>query len=132
MAHKPEFLLIEDNLIDQIVIKQLLKKVFNITELSITNNGREGIIWLTNNKKKHHSLIILLDIQMPIMNGFEFLNEFHKQSEDFKKEIKIYVLSSTLDTNEIEEIKNSKYITDFLSKPLSIEEFKTKIYSTPY
>ncbi|MEZ0182439.1 response regulator [Flavobacterium oncorhynchi] len=130
MMPKPEFLLIEDNLIDQLVIKQLLKKVFNITELSITNDGNEGILWLNNNKKRNQSLVILLDIQMPIMNGFDFLNEFHKLSEDFKRGIQIYVLSSTLDTNEIQEIKNSKYITDFLSKPLSIEEFKTKIYLT--
>ncbi len=130
MITKPEFLLIEDNLIDQLVIKQLLKKVFNITELSITNDGNEGILWLNNNKKKNQTLVILLDIQMPVMNGFDFLNEFHKLSEDLKREIQIYVLSSTLDTNEIQEIKNSKYITDFLSKPLSIEEFKTKIYLT--
>lgn len=52
MITKPEFLLIEDNLIDQLVIKQLLKKVFNITELSITNDGNEGILWLNNNKKR--------------------------------------------------------------------------------
>lgn len=130
MTYNLEFLLIEDNLIDQLVIKQLLKKILNITEVNITNDGNEGILWLKNNLKRHQSLIILLDIQMPIMNGFDFLNEFHQLSENSKKDIQIYALSSTLDLDEIQKIKNNKYITDFLNKPLSIEEFKKKIYLT--
>jgi CheY-like chemotaxis protein len=73
MEPNPIFLVIEDNLIDQLVISQLLKKVLHVDQIVIANNGREGIEWLTT-KKKNQSLIILLDIQMPIMNGFEFLN----------------------------------------------------------
>ena len=73
MQLKPVFLVIEDNLIDQLVITQLLKKVLEIEQIIIVNNGKEGIEWLTT-KKKNQSLIILLDIQMPIMNGFEFLD----------------------------------------------------------
>ncbi|PIF33265.1 response regulator receiver domain-containing protein [Flavobacterium sp. 9] len=121
------FLLIEDNLIDQLVTKQLLKKVFSIEQVSIANNGKEGIQWLNNNKRiNHQPLIILLDIQMPIMNGFEFLDEFHKLSKDTKKGVQIYVLSSTLDADEIKLIEENEYVTDFLNKPFPIEELKTK------
>ncbi|KUJ62271.1 histidine kinase [Flavobacteriaceae bacterium CRH] len=126
MEFKPVFLLIDDNLIDQVVIKQLIRKTLD-ADVIITNNGEEGIRWLYDHQDLK-SLIILLDIQMPIMNGFGFLSEYDKLSEEFKKEIHIYVLSSTLDADEIKQIEDNNYVTDFLSKPLPIEEFKKKIY----
>lgn len=125
MQLKPVFLVIEDNLIDQLVITQLLKKVLEIEQIIIANNGQEGIEWLTT-QKKNQPIIILLDIQMPIMNGFEFLNAFHELNKEIKKEIEIYVLSSTLDPDELEHINKNNYVTGFLNKPFPIEEFKRK------
>lgn len=127
MKFKPIFLLIEDNLIDQLVIKQLLKKVMDITEVNITNNGMEAIQWLDDNQNLHQSIIILMDIQMPIMNGFSFLNAYENLNEEFKKDIQIYVLSSTLDLDEIKKIKENKYVVGFLNKPLQIGEFQKQI-----
>lgn len=124
MEIKPIFLVIEDNLIDQLVIKQLLTKVLDIDQIIIANNGREGIQWLVT-KNNDRPLIILLDIQMPIMNGFEFLEEFHKLKKGIKKGIQIYILSSTLDPDEIAAITANKYVSAFLNKPFPIDEFKT-------
>jgi len=123
MEFKETFLLIEDNLIDQLVIKQLFKKVLKIDQIAIANNGKEGIEWITENKNKQ-SLIILLDIQMPIMNGFEFLETYDKLKNELKKDTQIFILSSTLDPDEIDIINSNNYITGFLNKPFPIEEFK--------
>lgn len=125
MQSVPVFLVIEDNLIDQLVTKQLLKKILDIDQIVIANNGKEGIEWLSI-KKSSQSVIILLDIQMPIMNGFEFLEEFHKLDKEIRKETKIYVLSSTLDPEEIEHINKNNDVTGFLNKPFPIEEFRNK------
>lgn len=125
MHLKPLFLVIEDNLIDQLVIQQLLKKVLEIDQIIIANNGEEGINWLRD-QKKTSLIIILLDIQMPVMNGFQFLDEFHKLDSEIKKGIQIYVLSSTLDSEELEHINKNDDVTGFLSKPFPIEEFKNK------
>lgn len=130
MQPKADFLLIEDNLIDQIVAQQLLKKVLNIEQISITNNGLEGLNWIIQNKKQNQKLIILLDIQMPIMNGFEFLNEFEKLNEEIKKEIQIYAISSTLNPEEIKKIKQNKNVVYFLNKPLPAEELKKQLISS--
>jgi len=126
MQLKPVFLVIEDNLIDQLVISQLLKKVLEIEQIVISHNGKEGLEWLTA-QKQIQSVIILLDIQMPIMNGFEFLEAFHKLDKKLKKETQIYVLSSTLDADELEHINKNPYVTGFLNKPFPIEEFKRKL-----
>jgi CheY-like chemotaxis protein len=127
MDLKPVFLLIEDNLIDQLVIKQLIKKSLD-SDINITNNGREGLEWLYNHQDLNQTLIILLDIQMPIMNGFDFLEEYDKLSDEFKKENQIYVLSSTLDSDEIKKIRENNYVTEFLNKPFPIEDFKKKLH----
>jgi CheY-like chemotaxis protein len=131
MEFKYVFLLIEDSDIDKLVIKQLLKKVLDVTNVNTVNNGKEGIEWIMNHRKSFdQSLVILLDIQMPIMNGFEFLLAYDKLSADLKHETQIFVLSSSLVREEIKRIKSNRYVTDFLSKPIAIKEFGDILYPT--
>ncbi|WP_338841065.1 response regulator [Flavobacterium ginsenosidimutans] len=122
--YKPQFVIIEDNLIDQFITKKLLKKGLDVNPLYIANNGKEGIDWLLKNPN-HNSLVIFLDIQMPIMNGFEFLDEFSRLPEDIKEKIRIYVLSSTLDIDEIKKAKENKYVSDFWNKPFRLDTLKS-------
>lgn len=124
MQFKPQFVIIEDNLIDQFITKKLLKKGLDVNPVFIANNGKEGIEWLLKNPN-HNSLVILLDIQMPIMNGFEFLDEFSRLAEDVKERIEIFVLSSTLDSDEIRKAKENKYVSDFWSKPFRLDTLKS-------
>lgn len=126
MEFNTTFLLVEDNLIDQLIIKQLFKKILNISQIAIANNGKEGIDWIKANRNTG-ALIILLDIQMPIMNGLEFLDAFDKLKNEIKKEVQIFVLSSTLDAEEIDLINGNNYVTGFLNKPFPIEEFRNII-----
>ncbi len=124
-----KILIIDDNIIDKIVTKKLLKKTLGITEKSSTNNGKEDIQWLRNlSHNPEESLIILLDIKMPEMDGFEFLTAYEKFSEDFKNNTQIFMLSSTLDPEDISHAKNNKYVKTLLSKPLPITEFGEIIY----
>ena len=51
MEFNSTILLIEDNLIDQLVTKQLLKKILDINQVAIANNGLEGLQWIIKNKK---------------------------------------------------------------------------------
>ncbi|MDR6845688.1 response regulator [Flavobacterium granuli] len=124
------FLVIEDNQIDQFITKQLFKKILDISEINIVNNGKEGIKWVCENRKIiNESLIILLDIQMPIMNGSQFLLEYEKLEDELKRRTQIFMLSSSLDTDEIENLKSNVYVTDFLNKPICVKEFGKRIYS---
>ena len=65
---------------------------------------------------------------MPEMDGFEFLTAYEKFSEDFKNNTQIFMLSSTLDPEDISRAKNNKYVKTLLSKPLPIKEFCEMIY----
>lgn len=120
MPFRSQFIIIEDNLIDQFVTKKLLKKGLDVNPLFIANNGKEGLEWLLKHQN-NQPLVIILDIQMPIMNGFQFLDEFERLAEDVKDKIEIFVLSSTLDTDEINKVKENKYVSDFWNKPFRLE-----------
>ena|SRR5436190_1426114 len=126
MKNNNIFLLIEDNPIDQIITRQLFKKVLDINDLNIVNNGLEGINWITD-AVLDKPLIVLLDINMPIMNGFEFLEVFKNFSDEIKANVDIYILSSTLDPNEIEKIKTHDLLKGHLIKPFSPKEFEAII-----
>nr|WP_315197496.1 response regulator [uncultured Flavobacterium sp.] len=122
------FLVIEDNHIDQYIASQLFKKKLDVTEINIANNGKEGIQWIRDNRQKTNKpLVIILDVQMPIMNGAQFLFEYEKLDSELKKETQIFMLSSSLDGDEIKHLKDNIYVTDFLSKPICIKEFCKKI-----
>ncbi|RYJ39515.1 Response regulator receiver protein [Flavobacterium anhuiense] len=105
-----------------------MKKGLDINPAYIANNGKEGMNWILKNQNLN-PLIILLDIQMPVMNGFEFLEEFDRLPEDVKEKIEIFVLSSTLDSDEIKKVKENKYVTDFWNKPFRLEILKNAFLS---
>lgn len=123
MKHNYKILIIDDNIIDQIVTKQLLKKKLNITETYAVSSGKDGIEWLENFiTGVEDKLVILLDIKMPEMDGFAFLEEFEKLDKKNSRQIIIFMLSSTLDPKDKKRAKNNVYVKRLLSKPLPTDE----------
>ena len=119
------FLLIEDNLIDQLITTKLLKNTFDHFEFNVVSNRKQGLDWLDKFNYTHtNQLIILLDIKMPQMDGFEFLSHYEALPEELKKKTQIFMLSSTLDPNDIKRATENFYVKKLFSKPLAVSEFK--------
>lgn len=127
MLNDYTFLLIEDNTIDQIVTTQLLKKLLGVQQINLAKNGYEAISWLNNFNETNKNLIILVDIKMAEMDGIEFLSEFEKLHEAVKSKSQIFMLSSTLDQQEIQEAQNNIYVKKVLSKPLPAKQLEALI-----
>jgi CheY-like chemotaxis protein len=69
--------------------------------------------------------IILLDLNMPEMSGWSFLENFEKIESSLSKEIRIYILSSSQDDKDIERSKNHLSVNSYLVKPLTRDKILT-------
>ncbi len=124
MKDKLRFLVVDDNKIDQLVSRQLLKTKFGITDVTPASNGNEALEWLAAHAKDENcaGVIVLLDIKMPEMDGFTFLEAFDRLEEGVKNNTRIIMVSSTLDPVDIERAEKHKQVKKLLTKPLPIVE----------
>src|SRR5476649_1859916 len=109
-------LLIDDNYIDNFVTRKILEGSKFAETIIVVRTATEAITALANGTVKPD--VIFVDVRMPMMGGFEFLEEYAKIDID-KENIKIYMLSSSLDPTDMKKSIDNKYITQFIHKPLT-------------
>lgn len=120
-------LCVDDDPITLMLSKMVLNKASFCNELVTAKNGEEAILYfenllITNNNDNNYPKLIFLDLNMPIMNGWEFLDTFiEKELHHTFKEIKVIILSSTVDPNDIEKSKKYPIVIKFLPKPINKE-----------
>lgn len=107
-----------------------VKKVIEVNKLSENviefRNGQEALDFFST-CSDHQKLpdVILLDINMPVMNGWEFIEEFKKLKPAFSKNIMLYVVSSSVDRTDVEKAKSLSNVHDYLIKPMTASQLKT-------
>ena len=109
-------LLIDDNYIDNFVTRKILENSNFAETIVVVRSADEAINTLREGLVKPN--VIFLDIRMPVMSGFEFLDEYDKLDID-KENIKIFMLSSSLDPVDLRKSSDNKYISQFIHKPLT-------------
>ncbi|MEH6619819.1 response regulator [Maribacter arcticus] len=112
--------------------KRIIEKVDFCNKIIVYNNGQEAIDGIYELIKTKEQLpdVILLDINMPVMDGWEFLVEFKKLQNLFSKKIHIYIASSSVDPRDIERVKNYKEVSDYILKPITPDDLGKIISAT--
>lgn len=118
-------LCVDDDSITIMLSKMVLTRAAYAKEIATATNGEEALQYLDNlidTKSTSAPRLIFLDLNMPIMGGWEFLDAFSqaKYREAFP-DCKVIVLSSTIDPKDIEKSKSYDMVLDFMPKPISKE-----------
>ncbi|HJY14333.1 MAG TPA: response regulator [Flavobacterium sp.] len=121
-------MIIDDNLVDLYIISRMIvKNNFGKNVLHYTE-AEEAMKYLQENQDDISKLpqIIFVDIYMPLMSGFEFLEEYDKLSATLKNYCKAYIISSTIDNEDIARSSSDKNVVAFHVKPIT-KEFLDRI-----
>lgn len=120
-----KILCVDDDPITLMLCKKVIAKANFTGEIESAKDGVEALKFFDtiNNESKgdDYPELIFLDLNMPIMDGWEFLDEFSKNLSQAFPKTKIIVLSSSVDPKDINKSKNYPMVLDFLPKPITVE-----------
>jgi CheY-like chemotaxis protein len=117
-------MLIDDNEIDNLINQKMIEAAAITEKIFTYTSAKSGLEFLKNMEKldmadKILPDLIFLDIDMPLMDGFQFLDEFEKFSPALKKKCKIVMLTSSINPQDYNLAKKYASVKLFLNKPLS-------------
>lgn len=122
MAKFTDVLLVEDDPITIMVCERIMKMTSFAEKVTSCQNGKMALSYLLSVKDKAQlPKVIFLDINMPVMNGWDFLIELDKVKSGFEEVPQIFLLSSTIDPEDYTKAKDFSLVKGFISKPLSKE-----------
>jgi CheY-like chemotaxis protein len=124
-AAHPLTVRIDDDVIYQFAVKLNIKQLELPKNVLTFSNGELAKIFFEENLKNDEALpeVILLDINMPVMDGWDFLDWFKSAKTQISKKITIFMVSSSIDWRDIEKAKSYDEVSDYLSKPLTDGNF---------
>ena len=116
-------MLIDDNTIDLYVTSKIMTKNYFGETIDQYTSAKKALEFLKKNQDNFTALpqIIFVDIYMPLMSGFEFMAKYDKLSSDLKKQCKVYIISSSIDENDIKRANDDLNVVAFQVKTITKE-----------
>lgn len=117
-------LLIDDSDIDNMVNKKVVERTGLATNVVVKNSASSALNFLkevAESDRENIPDIIFLDIRMPEIDGFGFLEMFDSLPEVIHKQTKIVMLSSSIDAEDYKKAMDNRFVKQFLNKPLQKE-----------
>lgn len=124
MFTKKKLMIVDDDTLS-IYLNKITIEQTNMASICETfDNGLDAINFIKKNTNNPNSLpdIILLDLFMPIMDGWQFINEYNSFKEKLSKEIQIFIVSSSISPDDISRSKSYNSIKDYIIKPITKEK----------
>lgn len=123
------FIVIDDSELDCFIARKIIGHTDKSLAIKTFQNGQDALKSINETVRHGETItIILLDLQMPLMNGFQFVEEFEKMPPEIQKQFLIIVLSSTRNSNDIFRMLTYNAVYSMMEKPLTKEKLFSLIH----
>lgn len=125
------FIIIDDDKLNNKLCRTILEKAYPESSVMDFTDPVKGLQYIADkysDPKAEEHAILLLDIMMPVMNAWDFLEKFDQLLETVKNRVKIYILSSSIDNSDMKRAQDNKYVEYYLIKPLTKESIKLLVH----
>ncbi len=124
-SSQPVIAVVDDDSVFQFTTSRMLKATKLTNNILQFSNGQMALDFLNHHAANPTKLpdIIFLDINMPVTDGWMFLDEFQKMKEKFSKKARIYMVSSSIDPRDLNRARSNPEVSDYVEKPVSLTKF---------
>jgi two-component system chemotaxis response regulator CheY len=125
---------IDDDPVNNLICRIAFKLALDKTDVLCFTDPAEGFQYVKNSceaERDFDSLVLFLDVNMPSVTGWEMLDSFAVMSEDARRVIKIFMLSSSVDTRDRLRATGYRAVSDYLVKPLTAETIGALFFTRP-
>ncbi len=131
MSHINHFIIIDDDAINNALCRKIIEKTYVDAEITDFTDPQEGFDFITSrftDPATDDKAILLLDISMPVMNAWEFLELFDQLDERTRSRVKVHILSSSVNKRDMLRAQSDKNVEYYLIKPLTKESIRLIVH----
>lgn len=113
--------IVDDDDIFRFILKKHLMSQGLAENILSFENGKEAMAYINGNRDKTDLLpdVIFLDINMPVMNGWDFITAYRQVMSTLSKQAPVIMVSSSVDDRDISKAEGSEIISEYITKPIS-------------
>jgi CheY-like chemotaxis protein len=118
----PDFMVIDDDPVNNKICSIIINKQFPGKQIDSFTDPEVGLAFISDKyaSQETNNVILLLDINMPVLTGWDVLERFGKMEDHIRQRFKIFILSSSVDHYDKQKAKNNKLVSGYIEKPLTI------------
>ncbi len=123
----PTFIIVDDDPLNNSICELLIGKVFKYSDIKLFTWPEMALEFISKKYGKtgaNNPTILFLDIDMPTLNGWDFLDEFKNFSDSIQEQFTIFIVSSSVSKQDKEKAAKYKSVSGLISKPLTKDSLK--------
>lgn len=118
------FIVVDDSKLDCVIAQKIISLATGSSNIKSFMFAKEALDSIAAGQEGAGKRILFVDIQMPVMNGFEFIEAFEQLPEQVREQYIIYVISSSINESDINRAMQYHSVSRFISKPLTINSMQ--------